>query len=277
MEITRTSMIHAPYAVCYTAQQLNLWHRVSQPGASPTSLWTGSPGVASEFRVWGCLVLVLEPLRTSSRLAPSPAFSLVSQYTLLTLSFTTRPSTGSSTLVTSDLTNLCPTTPATLVEVSRFLPLLFSSPPLLLLLPLLRYPHPLLVLPDQLEVLPLEVLVLCSFYARSGGVVSGCASFRGAGARGAGTGGASLGGARAVVIDPGGRGSGGAGLGAAGTGGASSEETGAKGTTIAEPTTTPHRYDTRLQALRRLEREEQRRLEQARQELHQLEQQEQHL
>ncbi|CAI7909338.1 unnamed protein product [Closterium sp. NIES-54] len=27
-------------------------------GASPTSLWTGSPGVASYFRVWGCLALV---------------------------------------------------------------------------------------------------------------------------------------------------------------------------------------------------------------------------
>ncbi|CAI7797021.1 unnamed protein product, partial [Closterium sp. NIES-53] len=65
MEIARTSMIHAcaphflwPYAVRYAAHQPNLWPRVSQPGASPTSLWTGSPGVASEFRVLGCLVLV---------------------------------------------------------------------------------------------------------------------------------------------------------------------------------------------------------------------------
>ncbi|CAI7865681.1 unnamed protein product [Closterium sp. NIES-53] len=37
MEIARTSMIHAQ--------------------ASPSSLWTGSPGVASRFRVWGCLAL----------------------------------------------------------------------------------------------------------------------------------------------------------------------------------------------------------------------------
>ncbi|CAI7850513.1 unnamed protein product [Closterium sp. NIES-54] len=65
MEIARTSMIHAraphirwPYAVCYAAHQLNLWPRVSWPEASPTSLWTGSLGVASEFRVWGCLALV---------------------------------------------------------------------------------------------------------------------------------------------------------------------------------------------------------------------------
>ncbi|CAI7932222.1 unnamed protein product, partial [Closterium sp. NIES-54] len=54
MEIARTSMTHAraphflwPYAVQYAAHQLNLWPRVSQPKVSPTSLWTGSPGVAS--------------------------------------------------------------------------------------------------------------------------------------------------------------------------------------------------------------------------------------
>ncbi|CAI5536131.1 unnamed protein product [Closterium sp. Naga37s-1] len=56
MEIARTSMIHAraphflwPYAVRYAAHQLNLWPHVSRPGDSPTGLWTGSPGVASEF------------------------------------------------------------------------------------------------------------------------------------------------------------------------------------------------------------------------------------
>ncbi|CAI7744263.1 unnamed protein product [Closterium sp. NIES-53] len=65
MEIARTSMTHAraphflwPYAVQYAAHQLNLWPRVSQPKVSPTSLWTGSPGAASCFRVWGCLALV---------------------------------------------------------------------------------------------------------------------------------------------------------------------------------------------------------------------------
>ncbi|CAI7772195.1 unnamed protein product [Closterium sp. NIES-53] len=58
-------MIHAcaphflwPYTVHYAAHQLNLWPRVSWPEASPTSLWFGSPGVASEFRVWGFLALV---------------------------------------------------------------------------------------------------------------------------------------------------------------------------------------------------------------------------
>ncbi|CAI5461534.1 unnamed protein product, partial [Closterium sp. Yama58-4] len=65
MDIARTSMIHAraphflwPYAVRYAAHQLNLQPRVSRPGASPTSLWTGSPGAGTVFRVWGCLALV---------------------------------------------------------------------------------------------------------------------------------------------------------------------------------------------------------------------------
>ncbi|CAI7770423.1 unnamed protein product [Closterium sp. NIES-54] len=65
MDIARTSMIHAraphfwwPYTVRYVAPQLNLQPHVSRPEASPTSLWTGSPGVGSAFRVWGCLALV---------------------------------------------------------------------------------------------------------------------------------------------------------------------------------------------------------------------------
>ncbi|CAI7917646.1 unnamed protein product [Closterium sp. NIES-53] len=56
MEFARTSMIHAraphflwPYAVRYAAHKLNLWPRVSRLGDSPTSLWAGSPGVASEW------------------------------------------------------------------------------------------------------------------------------------------------------------------------------------------------------------------------------------
>ncbi|CAI7754614.1 unnamed protein product, partial [Closterium sp. NIES-54] len=65
MEIARTSMTHAlaphflwPFAIRYAAHQLNLWPRVSRPEVSPTILWTGYPGVASRFRVRGCLALV---------------------------------------------------------------------------------------------------------------------------------------------------------------------------------------------------------------------------
>ncbi|CAI7884120.1 unnamed protein product [Closterium sp. NIES-54] len=56
MEVARTSMIHAaaphflwPFAVRYTAHQLNLWPRVSLPETSPTPRWTGKVGDASVF------------------------------------------------------------------------------------------------------------------------------------------------------------------------------------------------------------------------------------
>ncbi|CAI7771844.1 unnamed protein product, partial [Closterium sp. NIES-54] len=59
MDVARTSMIHAaaphflwPFAVEYTAHQLNLQPRVSLPETSPTLLWTGKVGDASAFRVW---------------------------------------------------------------------------------------------------------------------------------------------------------------------------------------------------------------------------------
>ncbi|CAI5466018.1 unnamed protein product [Closterium sp. Yama58-4] len=75
MEIARTSMTHAraphflwPYAVRYAAHQLNLWPRVSRPEVSPTSLWTGSPGVASRFHVRGCLALVRDT--SADKLSP---------------------------------------------------------------------------------------------------------------------------------------------------------------------------------------------------------------
>ncbi|CAI7744807.1 unnamed protein product [Closterium sp. NIES-54] len=65
MEVARTSMIHAAaphflwsFAVQYTAHQLNLWPRVSEPKTSPTLQWTGKVGDASVFWVWGALSLV---------------------------------------------------------------------------------------------------------------------------------------------------------------------------------------------------------------------------
>ncbi|CAI7802871.1 unnamed protein product [Closterium sp. NIES-54] len=65
MEVARTSMIHAaaphflwPFAVRYTAHQLNLWPRLSLPETSPTLRWTGKVGDASVFRVWGSRAFV---------------------------------------------------------------------------------------------------------------------------------------------------------------------------------------------------------------------------
>ncbi|CAI7812941.1 unnamed protein product [Closterium sp. NIES-53] len=69
MEVARTSMIHAaalhflwPFAVRYTAHQLNLWPRVSLQETSPTLRWTGKVGDASVFRYF-------QP--TSRRVLPS--------------------------------------------------------------------------------------------------------------------------------------------------------------------------------------------------------------
>ncbi|CAI7754330.1 unnamed protein product [Closterium sp. NIES-53] len=60
MIYARTPHFLWPYEVRYAAHQLNLQPRISRPEASPTSLWTGSPGVGSAFRVWGCLALVCD-------------------------------------------------------------------------------------------------------------------------------------------------------------------------------------------------------------------------
>ncbi|CAI7735237.1 unnamed protein product [Closterium sp. NIES-54] len=117
MEIARTSMTHAsapyflwPYAVWYAAHQLNLWPCVSRPEVSPTSLWTGSLGAVSRFRVLGCLALVRDTSadKISPRAVPCVFIGFPegsSDYT-----FTTLPFTGSLTLVTSVSTSPSPTT-----------------------------------------------------------------------------------------------------------------------------------------------------------------------
>ncbi|CAI7885702.1 unnamed protein product [Closterium sp. NIES-54] len=58
MDVARTSMIHAaashflwPFAVQYTAHQINLQPRVSVPETTPTLRWTGKVGDASAFHV----------------------------------------------------------------------------------------------------------------------------------------------------------------------------------------------------------------------------------
>ncbi|CAI7752509.1 unnamed protein product [Closterium sp. NIES-54] len=67
MEVACTSMIHAaaphflwPFAVRYTAHQLNLWPRVSLPETSPTLRWTRKVGNASLFWVWGSRAFVCD-------------------------------------------------------------------------------------------------------------------------------------------------------------------------------------------------------------------------
>ncbi|CAI7861444.1 unnamed protein product [Closterium sp. NIES-53] len=79
MEATRTSMIHAaashflwPFAVQYTARQLNLWPHVSLTETSPTLQWTGKVGNALVFRVWGSCSFVrdMSANKISSRAIP---------------------------------------------------------------------------------------------------------------------------------------------------------------------------------------------------------------
>ncbi|CAI7902420.1 unnamed protein product [Closterium sp. NIES-54] len=59
MEVARTSMIHAaaphflwPFAVRYSAHQLNFWPRVSLPEILPTLRWTGKVGSALVFQFY---------------------------------------------------------------------------------------------------------------------------------------------------------------------------------------------------------------------------------
>ncbi|CAI7879048.1 unnamed protein product [Closterium sp. NIES-54] len=68
MEVARTSMCHAgapqfwwPQAVRYATHQLNQWPSDTRPREMPVSLWTGSLGVAADFRVWGSLAHVRAP------------------------------------------------------------------------------------------------------------------------------------------------------------------------------------------------------------------------
>ncbi|CAI7773307.1 unnamed protein product [Closterium sp. NIES-54] len=79
MDVARTSMIHAaaphflwPFAVQYTANQINLQPRVSFPETTPTLRWMGKVGDASAFRVWGSRAFVRDtsPDKLSSRAVP---------------------------------------------------------------------------------------------------------------------------------------------------------------------------------------------------------------
>ncbi|CAI7920443.1 unnamed protein product, partial [Closterium sp. NIES-53] len=79
MDVARTSMIHAaaphflwPFAVQYTAHQINLQPRVSLPETTPTLRWTGKVGDASAFRVWGSRAFVHDTTadKLSSRVVP---------------------------------------------------------------------------------------------------------------------------------------------------------------------------------------------------------------
>ncbi|CAI7780683.1 unnamed protein product, partial [Closterium sp. NIES-54] len=79
MDVARTSMIHAaaphflwPFAVQYTAHQINLQPHVSLPKTTLTLRWTGKVGDASAFRIWGSRAFVRDTSadKLSSRAVP---------------------------------------------------------------------------------------------------------------------------------------------------------------------------------------------------------------
>ncbi|CAI7780128.1 unnamed protein product, partial [Closterium sp. NIES-54] len=274
MDIARTSMIHAraphllwPYAVCYTTHQLNLQPCLSRPEASPTSPWTGSLGVGSAFRVWGCLALVRDTSadKLSARAIPcfldsrdvrfDKSVSYYVRYPCRGLPIPPPPFFLAPSPPPAPTPPVPPPSPGpALLVVSRATPVpsvarQVASPS----------PQSSSQSPQQPSALPRQVTVNSGVVgvggAAIGGTRSGGALLRGSGAGGAGTGGASSGGA----------GAGGAGVGGAGTGGASSG-----GTNSSVPTLPPHRHDTRLQVARWREREEQVQLERERQELRHL-------
>ncbi|CAI7900105.1 unnamed protein product [Closterium sp. NIES-54] len=243
MDIARTSVIHAhaphflwPYTLRYASHQLNIQPRVSRPEVSPTSLWTGSPGVGSAFHFLDSCDIRLDesvsyytwyPCRGLP--VPPPPLFLAPSHPPAPAPPVPPPPPGPAPSVVSHAT------PPLLVARQVASPSSQSSSQSL----------------QQPSALPRQVTMdsvgIGAGGAAADGTRSGGARSRGAGARGASAVGASSGGAGA-----GGSGTGGASSGGTGAGGAGTEETGAGGS----PTERPHRHDTRFQTLRRLEREE---------------------
>ncbi|CAI7789846.1 unnamed protein product [Closterium sp. NIES-53] len=60
--------LHSDRGVRYAVHQLNLWPSDARPRVTPISLWTGSPSVVADFRVWGSLAHVRAP--NANKLSP---------------------------------------------------------------------------------------------------------------------------------------------------------------------------------------------------------------
>ncbi|CAI7826325.1 unnamed protein product [Closterium sp. NIES-54] len=104
--ITATFLGHgrtAIYTVASIGALLDTFTEEHGSEASPTTLWTWSPGVASEFRVEGCIGLVRDTSADKLSARALPMSSLVSWWAPVSTPFTTCPSTGSSTLQISAL------------------------------------------------------------------------------------------------------------------------------------------------------------------------------
>ncbi|CAI7809248.1 unnamed protein product [Closterium sp. NIES-54] len=235
IEVARTSMIHAtaphflwPFAVWYTAHQLNLRPRVSFPETSPILRWTGKVGDASVFLVWGSRAFVRD---TSADKLSARAIPFVF------LGFT--PDAPSWQFYHPNLRNVFPSKDVTFDESVPFYHLFpyRSAPPPPPPLFLAPGPSPVEPLPPQGPapsgvsqvdplpgIAPVEVAVGSGAArgAASGGAASGGVEPWVAESEGARSGGAEPGGEKPRGAEPGGEKPGGArtrGTGAAGTGG----------------------------------------------------------
>ncbi|CAI7928061.1 unnamed protein product, partial [Closterium sp. NIES-54] len=199
MEVARTSMIHAaaphilwPFAVRYTAHQLNLWPCVSLPETLPTLHWTGEVGDASVFRLRGSRAFVRDT--SADKLSPRaiPCVFLGFVPDAPGWQFTTPPRAVSSLLRTSRLT-------------SRF-PFTVSSPRVDPLPPQGPFPSGVSQVDPLLGPVLVQVAVGSGAArgAACGGATSGGAEPRGAKSEGAESGGAEPEGAEAGGAAPGG-------------------------------------------------------------------------
>ncbi|CAI7806317.1 unnamed protein product, partial [Closterium sp. NIES-54] len=197
MEITRTSMIHAtpphflwPFAVRYTAHQLNLW---------PTQRWTGKVGDASVFWVWGSCAFVRDT--SADKLFPRAIPCVFLGFVPDTPGWQFYHPTSRLVLPSQDVT-LDDSVPFYRLFPYRSTP---PSPPPLFLAP---DPPPVDPLPPQgpapsgvshVDPLPGPAFVQV---AVGSGAASGGAESGGAGSEGAETGGAERGGVGTEVAEP---------------------------------------------------------------------------
>ncbi|CAI7898063.1 unnamed protein product [Closterium sp. NIES-53] len=221
---------------------------------------TGSPGVGSAFRVWGCLALVRDTSADKLSARAVPCVFLGFSVASADWSFYHPPLHQFLDSRDDESVSYYTRYPC------RGLPV--PPPPLFLAPSLPSAPAP-SVPPPPPGPAPSTggagTRGASSGGAGAGGAGMGGANSGGVGVGGLGTRGARTGGAEAGDPDPVGTPSG-----DTGSRGASSEVTGAGGTTSAESTLPPHRHETRYQAAFRRAREEQERLEQERQKLRQL-------
>ncbi|CAI7733662.1 unnamed protein product [Closterium sp. NIES-54] len=231
----------------YAAHQLNLQPCVSRPEVSPTSLWTGSPGVGLAFPVWGCLALVRDTSADKLSACTIPCVFLGFPVGSHDYSFYHPP-------LHQFLNSRDVRFDESMSYYTRYpcRGLLFPPPPLFLAPSPPPAPAPPVppAPPGPAPSVPLAAFgtsatgTVDSGGVGAGGAGTGGASSGGARAGGAGAGGASSGGAGAGGTGACGASSGGAGVGGAGAAGAGTEETGAGGATTGHPlrlptTTTP--------------------------------------